>query len=99
MRYSAKGMHRTAQLTSILQSMIDNLDDYVESSDKLSTMEFELSDITNSMKENLGSILARGEKFNSLIQKSEMLKSSSQTFSSRARQLKKQGNCEKLWVL
>ena len=47
--------------------MIDNIDDYVDTSDKLHTMEYELNDITESMKDNLTSILVRGEKFNSLI--------------------------------
>ena len=93
--------HSTLSLgiSKILQKMIDNIDDYVDTDDKLRDMEYELTDITESMKDNLNSILSRGEKFNSLIQKSEKLKASSQTFSSRARLLKKQGNWDKLWIL
>lgn len=86
-------------IAKILQKMIDNIDDYVDTDDKLNHMEYELNDITESMKDNLTSILSRGEKFNTLMQKSEKLKSSSQTFSSRARNLKRQGNTDKLWIL
>ena len=89
----------TLGIARALQRMIDNVDDYVDTTDKLSTMEYELSDITESMKDNLNSIISRGEKFNSLISKSEKLKSSSQTFSTRARQFKNSKNWDKIYIL
>mmetsp|Transcript_10670 Transcript_10670/g.10541 ORF Transcript_10670/g.10541 Transcript_10670/m.10541 type:complete len:96 (-) Transcript_10670:96-383(-) len=86
-------------ISKILQKMIDNIDDVIQTDDQIDTMEYELKDITESMKTNLTSILSRGEKFSTLMKKSDTLKSSSETFSKRAKRLKQQGNCEKLWVL
>mmetsp|Transcript_14407 Transcript_14407/g.16107 ORF Transcript_14407/g.16107 Transcript_14407/m.16107 type:complete len:89 (-) Transcript_14407:127-393(-) len=84
--------HLSLGISKILQKMIDNIDDVIDTDDKINSMEYELNDITENMKDNLTSILSRGEKFSTLFQKSDKLKSSSQTFSKRARQLKKQGN-------
>ena len=86
-------------ISKVLQKMIDNIEDYVDTNDKLNHMEYELTDITESMKENLTSVLARGEKFNVLMQKSETLKSSSKTFSSRAKKLKSQANWDMLAII
>ena len=54
-------------ISKILQKMIDNIEEVIDSNDKINTMEYELNDITESMKSNLTNILERGEKFSTLI--------------------------------
>ena len=55
-----------------------------ESNKKLGNIEIELEEIAQGVRENLDSLFKRGEKFDSLSQKSEQLKSISGSLKKKA---------------
>ena len=70
-----------------------------ESDKKLNNIEVELEEIANGVRENLQSIFQRGEKFDSLTQKSEQLKSVSSTLKKRATKIRQQSEGWGIWSL
>ena len=60
-----------------------------ESNQKLNHIEIELEEIAQGVRDNLTSIISRGEKFDSLTQKSEQLKSVSSSLKKKAVQIRK----------
>ena len=59
-----------------------------ESDKKLNNIEIELEEIANGVRDNLNSIFQRGEKFDSLAQKSEQLKSVSSNLKKKATKIR-----------
>ena len=61
-----------------------------ESDKKLGNIEIELEEIAQGVRDNLDSLFQRGEKFDSLTQKSEQLKSISGSLKKKAKEIRKQ---------
>ena len=70
-----------------------------ESNKKLGHIEIELEEIAQGVRNNLDSLFQRGEKFDSLSQKSEQLKSISGSLKKKAKQIRQQSEGWALWQL
>lgn len=73
----------------LTQEEITQINADEESNKKIGHIEIELEEIAQGVRENLDSLFKRGEKFDSLSQKSEQLKSVSGSLKKRATQIRK----------
>ncbi|CAK0854852.1 unnamed protein product [Prorocentrum cordatum] len=77
------GANRGAELTRMLRDLIASYNE--ERSSKVKTMEQELEDVTDMMRDNISKVMERGERIESLIDKTSALKSESVSFRDKAR--------------
>merc|ERR1712039_1090835 len=86
------GQNRGAELTRMLRDLIGSYNDEHGSS-KVQQMEQELDYVTDMMRDNIGKVMERGERIESLLDKTSLLKSESVSFRNHA----KRHNDEQWW--
>merc|ERR1711874_557206 len=79
-----KGADRGAELTRMLCDLMGRYNSD-HGTNKVRQMEQELEDVTDMMRDNISKVMERGEKIESLIDKTAMLKSESVSFRDKAR--------------
>lgn len=82
---------RSSELARMLQVLLSSYNND-NSSTKVRQMEQELEDVTEMMRDNIGKVMERGEKIESLLDKTSLLKSESLSFRTTAKNYN-----DKLW--
>lgn len=85
------GTDRSAELTRMLRDLISNYNSE-KGGGKVRQMEQELEDVTEMMRDNISKVMERGERIESLIDKTALLKNESVSFRAGA-----QAHNDKLW--
>merc|ERR1719277_715811 len=75
---------KAVELTKILKGLMDEYN-HETSSTKVRQMERELEDVTDMMRDNLGKVMERGERIDSLMEKTNILSSESVSFRTAAK--------------
>jgi vesicle-associated membrane protein 7 len=78
------GPERAAALTRMLRDLMDKYNSD-QGTNKVRQMEKELEGVTEMMRDNIGKVMERGERIESLIDKTAMLKSESVSFRAGAK--------------
>ena len=84
-RYKGRGQGNDLELTKALRDLVGHYNAALGSGTKVQKMEKELDEVTEMMRDNIGRVIERGEKIESLVDKTNMLRSEAQSFRTAAR--------------
>merc|ERR1719265_2098797 len=84
-RYKGRGQGNDLELTKALRDLVHHYNAALSGGTKVQKMEKELDEVTEMMRDNIGRVIERGEKIESLVDKTNLLRSEAQSFRTAAR--------------